>query len=90
MSEFPKSFPEDRLLATVHRAADFAEKLVPPEETTLVYDDMGAHFPAEFGRGGEPEMGISRADVGEVWGYRAWMAHGAGKPAPREHGCPRM
>ena len=66
--DFPESFPEDRLLATVRRADDFAGKLASPEETILVYDDMAAPCPAEFERDDEPGMGVANADVGEMWG----------------------
>ena len=68
LSEFPESFPEGRLPATVRRADDFAEKLASPEETILAYDDMGAPCPAECDRDGEPEMGTAHADVGAMWG----------------------
>ena len=67
-SEFPESFHEDRLLVTVRRADDIAEKLASPGETILVYDDVGAPFPTEFGRDGEPDMGIAHSDVGEMLG----------------------
>ena len=81
--QFAESVQEDRLLATVRRAEDFTEKLASAEETILVYDDMGAPFPEERSRDGGPEMGIAHAEVGEMWGYRAWMAHGEGGPYPR-------
>ena len=43
--EFPDSFPEGRLLATLRRADDLAEKLASPEETMLAYDDVGRPAP---------------------------------------------
>ena len=66
--EFPESPREGRLLATVRRPEDFAEKLASPDETILAYDDMGAPCPAEIHRAGDPVMGIGPADVGEMRG----------------------
>ena len=77
LGDFPESFPEDRLLATVRRADDFAEKLASPEETILVYDDMGGALPSGIrmrrraGNGGcefrrRRDAGV--ADLTGAWG----------------------
>ena len=67
LREFFDSFPEERLLASVRHAEDAARKLASPEETMLVYDDMGAPGPEEE-TGGEIKEGADFADVGEMRG----------------------
>ena len=45
MGDFPESYPEGRLLAAVRREEALSDKLESPEETILVYGDMGGAVP---------------------------------------------
>ena len=64
----PVSFLEDRFLAVVRRAEDFARKLASPGDTILVYEDADAPLPAEYGRDGELGRRVASADGGDAWG----------------------
>ena len=69
MRDFFYNFPEGRLLASVRHADDAARKLASPDETILVYDDMGAPRPEEEeAEGGGQKEGSDFTDFGEMWG----------------------